>query len=201
MTMIDWLRRTFPPLAPPLGRPAAPRRPLATARGYASPGTVYLDTETTGLGADARIVEVAIADDTGLPLVNTLVDPGIAIPYGASAIHGIFDEDVAGMPSIQDLMPRIDDAIGGRRVVIYNVSYDQRLFPCRLSRASAVLCAMRRFKQLPVARGSGNGTLSRAADWAGHRWSGAAHRAMADALATRTVWQMLEAHGVPVAER
>ncbi len=44
---------------------------------------------------------------------------------------------------------------------------------------------MRRFKQLPLARDAGNGTLARAADWARHRWSGAAHRALADALPTR----------------
>lgn len=189
MTMTELLRTMFPSLG----------RPSMAARARFCADTVYLDTETTGLGADARIVEVAIADDAGRPLVNTLVNPGIAIPWGASSIHGIFDEDVAGMPGLADLMPRIDEAIGGRRVVIYNVSYDQRLFPCRLGRAGAVLCAMRRFKQVPVARGAGNGTLAKAADWAGHQWSGAAHRALADALATRTVWQALNAQGVPVA--
>ena len=39
--------------------------------------TVYLDTETTGLYPEhgARIVEIAILDDDGRPLLDTLVDP------------------------------------------------------------------------------------------------------------------------------
>lgn len=43
---------------------------------------VYLDTETTGLSANAgaRIVEVAIVDQSGRALLNTLVDPRVAIP-------------------------------------------------------------------------------------------------------------------------
>lgn len=162
--------------------------------------TVYLDTETTGLGPEARIVELAIADDMGRAVLDTLVDPLIPIPMGATAIHGIGDDDVAGKPTLFDLLPRLDEVIAGRRVVIYNASYDQPLFPCRLRAARSVHCAMRRFKQLPIAVGRGNGTLSRAADWAGHTWSGAAHRALADALATRTVWRRLESRGVPLAE-
>jgi DNA polymerase III alpha subunit (gram-positive type) len=137
--------------------------PVASGR---SP-TVYLDTETTGLAGDVRIVELAIVDDAGEPLLDTLLDPLIPIPSQATAIHGIGDDDVAGCPTLDELLPRIDAAIRGTRVVIYNVSYDQRLFPDRLAPARSVHCAMRRFKQLAVAQGRGNGTLARAAAWSG----------------------------------
>src|SRR3982750_387678 len=59
---------------------------MAKPRSY-----VYLDTETTGLFGDVRIVDVAIVDDAGEVLVDTLVDPGIPIPVETSRIHGIFD--------------------------------------------------------------------------------------------------------------
>lgn len=180
-------------------RAARPRpTPLATAR--ACGDFVYLDTETTGLGSDVRIVDLAIVDDAGETLIDTLVDPLVPIPAGATAIHGIYDEDVVGMPTLDDLMPQVHDAIRGRSVVIYNSSYDQRLFPGRLDAAVSVHCAMRRFKQLAIASGSGNGTLTKAAIWANHAWTGVQHRALADALAARTVWRKLEAHGVPPVE-
>jgi DNA polymerase III epsilon subunit-like protein len=155
--------------------------------------TVYLDTETTGLFGDVRIVDVAIVDHAANVLVDTLVNPGIPIPVETSRIHGIYDADVAGKPTIDAIMPLINDAIRGRKVVIYNASYDQNLFPCRLGAATSVHCALRRFKQLPIALGKGNGNLRKAAEWAGHAWTGAQHRALADALAARTVWQRLEA--------
>jgi hypothetical protein len=161
---------------------------------------VYLDTETTGLGGDIRIVDIAIVDDAGETLIDSLVDPLIPIPAGATAIHGIYDEDVVGMPTLADLMPQVHDAIRGRSVVIYNSSYDQRLFPGRLDAALSVHCAMRRFKQLAIAAGRGNGTLTKAAIWANHAWTGVQHRALADALAARTVWRRLEKLGVPRAD-
>lgn len=162
-------------------------------------GTVFLDTETTGLFGDVRIVEIAIVDHLGRPLVDTLVNPGIPIPWKASGVHGIYDADVAGHPTLSQLMPEVNAAVRDRRVVIYNAAYDQRLFPCGLREAEAVLCAMRRFKQLELARGRGNGTLSAAATWARHEWTGVAHRALADALAARTVWARLERERVPLA--
>jgi len=61
--------------------------------------TVYLDTETTGLspGNGARIVEIAILDDDGRPLLDTLVNPDCEIPDEASSIHGIILINQAGL--------------------------------------------------------------------------------------------------------
>ena len=62
--------------------------------------TVILDTETTGLGADARIVEISgICAVSGDVLFNQLVNPLCNIPEDAHAIHGITDSDVATMPT------------------------------------------------------------------------------------------------------
>ncbi len=87
-------------------------------------GFVVLDTETTGLGDDAEACQIAVIDQTGRVLVNTLVKPGVAISDGAIAVHGITNEMVIGAPSFADVLPELQDAIRGRQLVIYNAAYD-----------------------------------------------------------------------------
>ena len=61
-----------------------------------------IDTESTGLNPDtARIVRISVLRlelDGRKNLRSELVDPGIPIPRGATAVHGITDDDVAGQP-------------------------------------------------------------------------------------------------------
>lgn len=56
--------------------------------------TIYLDTETTGLRLDdgAALVEVAVVDDDGAVLLNTLVNPGRSIPSAASELEREIDD-------------------------------------------------------------------------------------------------------------
>lgn len=59
---------------------------------------IIIDTETTGLGFDAEIVEfTAICADSGKVIVNELVKPTCSIPAEATAIHGITDVDVSDL--------------------------------------------------------------------------------------------------------
>lgn len=90
-----------------------------TPRVYATPNAdadiatgVFLDTETTGLGGTARVIQVAAArftfdKRTGHILAVTdtysaLEDPGVPIDPEATKVHGLSDADVAGQ--------RFDDA-------------------------------------------------------------------------------------------
>jgi|GEM_PF-756460 DNA polymerase III, epsilon subunit and related 3''-5'' exonucleases len=161
--------------------------------------TIYLDTETTGLRLDdgAALVEVAVVDDDGTVLLNTLVNPGRPIPAAATAIHGITDDMVADAPSATEVVARVLDLSRGRTVVIYNAAFDIQFFPCLLEVAASVECCMRRHAEW---RGQWSDwhegykwhKLTAAAKEAGHDWGeGAAHRALADAQACRTVWQWL----------
>jgi len=154
--------------------------------------TIYLDTETTGLSPAKgdRIVELAIVDDAGMPLLDTLVNPGCPIPWYARNVHGISDEMVAGAPSLSALLPRIREiAAASRTLVIYNASFDLPFFPPGTWDGVEVRCAMRRFADV-------NGTrwqkLDAAARQVRHRWTGDKHRALADALAARSVWRWCE---------
>ncbi len=78
---------------------------------------IVLDLETTGVDPrNDRIVEISAmkiypADATGTapePDVRTRrVNPGVPIPPGASAVHGIKDEDVAHEPPFAQLARRL----------------------------------------------------------------------------------------------
>lgn len=48
-----------------------------------------VDTETTGLGPDDQIVELAVAGLNGGALINRRLRPAVAINPEAALIHGI----------------------------------------------------------------------------------------------------------------
>ena len=72
----------------------------------AAENLAILDTETTGL-YDAEIVEIAVINRDGEPLLNTLIKPSIPIPAEVSAIHGITNEVVADAPSFPKSIPKL----------------------------------------------------------------------------------------------
>ncbi len=152
---------------------------------------IYLDTETTGFSPaqGATIVEIAIVDEDGRTLIDTLVDPRSPIPFGAQQVHGISDDMVRGKPTLQELMPAIRDVVAGQEVVIYNAAFDTAFFSDQLRSSRQVSCAMRRFAEV---LGGKWRKLDVAAKHVGHQWTGTAHRALADALACRSVWRWLE---------
>jgi DNA polymerase III subunit epsilon len=153
---------------------------------------VFLDTETTCLSptrGDA-IVELAIVDAAGRVLIDTLVDPERPVPWQAAQVHGITDDMVRGQPTLAQLMPRVLEVIAGEWVVIYNAGFDVPFFPGRLAQSAGVRCAMTRFADT---LGGPWRNLDVAARHVGHRWTGTKYRALADALACRSVWDWLEA--------
>lgn len=99
----------------------------------ADPDTVFLDTETTGLGA-AYMVELAVIDTSGRALIDTLVNPLIPIPDDAMGIHGISDEMVRAAPTFSDLLGELTRVLSGRRVVIYNAAFDTTILRTELHR-------------------------------------------------------------------
>ncbi|MDH2998035.1 hypothetical protein A1D22_09110 [Pasteurellaceae bacterium LFhippo2] len=88
---------------------------------------LFLDTETTGLDFNAKIVEICVADLHGNIIINTLINPEIKIPLCASDIHCIKDKDVKKAPTFPEIIPILNELIKGRNVYIYNADYDIRL--------------------------------------------------------------------------
>lgn len=160
--------------------------------------TLFLDTETTGLGYGAEIVDIAVLDADGNALLETLVRPNRPIPHEASRVHGITDDLVIHAPSWPDvhreLTGLIDDA---RRIVIYNKQFDVGIMrqvsqEARLPELRARWeCAMEAFAKY---RGEWNFKYG---NWRWHKLDNAArmfgvyapqaHRARADAALCRQV--------------
>jgi len=89
---------------------------------------VILDTETTGLGNNAEVIQIGVIDSRGNVLMdNVLVKPTIPIPADATAIHHITNEMVQDAPSFLDVMPQLREVVEGKLLVIYNAQYDMRL--------------------------------------------------------------------------
>lgn len=119
--------------------------PVATAKRWLRGNYLILDTETTGLDRDAKIVEIAVIDCTGATLLNTLVNPGIPIPPEATAIHDITDEMVQGAPTWKDIERQVIDLLS-RKWIAYNASFDARMLdqelPIPVAEIATYECAM-----------------------------------------------------------
>lgn len=87
---------------------------------------VCFDLETTGIDpATDRIVEISVlkVDPDGTRTVRTRrVNPGRPIPAGATAVHGIRDEDVADEPPFRQLARGLLELIGDADLAGFNVS-------------------------------------------------------------------------------
>jgi DNA polymerase-3 subunit epsilon len=194
------LRGDFAGVSVPTRRPdrsaGAWQRAVAWAAELAErPDAVYLDTETTGLGTDDEVVDIALVGAGGEVLLDTLVRPTRPISTAARAIHGLTDVDVAAAPTWDRVYPRLREIVGGRVVVVYNADFDRRLIGQCCTRWGLAevtadwQCAMRAYADFFGEPGRGGGfrwhPLDRAVRTFGAMPGG--HRALADALACRAV--------------
>ena len=152
---------------------------------------VAFDTETTGLHASDRLVELAAVRFRGEDVEAewaSLIDPGVPIPEAASAIHGLRDADVATAPPANTVLPAFLGFIEGAALVGHNSPFDVRVLALELLRAGLPLpdnpildtCALSRRLALDVP----NHRLGTLAQALGVR-CGTGHRALADARVAR----------------
>ena len=134
---------------------------------------VVLDTETTGLSPTKdRVLTLGMVrldfskiDARKLTyeheLYDLTFDPGQPIPAGATRIHGITDQDVAGKPKFAELAQEIRDWVGERPIIGHNVEYDLSMLDAEFGRAGMsalgndTLCTMWRYRE-----------------WNGGKWKG-----------------------------
>ena len=88
---------------------------------------IYLDTETTGISPTAEIIEIALVDQDGSVILETLVKPKGTIDRDAFLVHGITDAVLQTAPSWKDVWPQVGAALAGRLVGVYNSEFDLRM--------------------------------------------------------------------------
>lgn len=166
------------------------------------PRAVILDTETTDLRG--YICDIAIIRATdGEVLMNTLVNPGVPIEPGAQAVHGITDAEVARARSFRELWRELRVQLEGRRVLVYNASYDLGRIGAELDRTAAAPLNL-----ASAALGEWECIMLQHAAWVGewneyrggyrwHKLTGGNHRALGDCQAARA--RLFEMAGLPLA--
>lgn len=181
--------------------------PQQQAQQWLRDNVLILDTETTGLGDDAEIVEITIIDTAGKVLLDNLVKPSKTIPAEAAAIHGITDAMVMNAPEWESIFPQIDALISGRTVVAYNSVYDARLLDQTLAIHDVwpeiknglpdFQCAMRAYAEFYGQISDRGGykwqKLTAAAEQQGVVIEGTPHRALSDCLTTLGVIKAMAA--------
>jgi DNA polymerase-3 subunit epsilon len=100
---------------------------------------IFLDTETTGKSVDTdRIVEICakkVWPNGDSETRTRRLNPTIPISPGATAIHGISDEDVAQCPTFREVAVAFFDFIGGCDIVGYNaITFDVPLIANEFAR-------------------------------------------------------------------
>lgn len=101
---------------------------------------VVLDTETTGLSPKDgdRLVEIGCIELVNhMPTGQTYhqyINPRMAMPAAAEAVHGLSDEFLSDKPVFPDIADEFLKFIGDAALVIHNASFDMGFINAELSR-------------------------------------------------------------------
>ena len=89
---------------------------------------LILDTETTGTGKRAEVIEVSVINTKGETLLDTLVKPKILTmnPF-AQRVHGITLGMLADAPTWPAILPALADLADRRTVLAWNAPFDARM--------------------------------------------------------------------------
>src|SRR4028118_2115741 len=98
---------------------------------------VVLDSETTGLGNPIDFVEVGVVSGQGEPLFDSLIEPSCPVDPRASRVHGHTTEGLAGERRFFEVYPDLLEVLCSKRVVVYNASYDRRVWDAAVGRLGA----------------------------------------------------------------
>lgn len=157
---------------------------------------VVLDIETTGLGRDARIVELAaVRLEAWEPVEEllTLVNPGIPISYSATRVHKITEDMVADAPPFREIAPRLVHIIQDAVLVGHNIfTFDLPFISRQLREVFGSGPNNWAVDTLPLARRllpKGSHKLTDLAELYGVPIE--AHQAMSDVYANAEIWMHL----------
>jgi len=164
--------------------------------------TVYavIDFETTGLSPEhgARPTEIAIVLVDGEKIIDryqSLMNPGMPIPYDIQSLTGITNAMVRSAAKVETVMAEASDFVGEHPMLAHNAAFDRKFWDAELHRikrwrqrdfACSLLLARRLF---PTALNHKLATLVRTLHLPA---TGRYHRALADAEATAYLLQRIK---------
>jgi DNA polymerase III epsilon subunit family exonuclease len=102
--------------------------PLDLAQPWNEQPIVVIDTETTGVGADHAVVEIAaVRFEHGRVTAEyaSLIDPQRDIPADATAVHGITADMVRGKPTLEDVAVDLFQIAQDAAPCAYNAPFDR----------------------------------------------------------------------------
>lgn len=152
---------------------------------------VVIDTETTGLSHEDRILEIAalVVDPESMQVLDsfvTLLQPDR--DTGATNIHGIFPEMVEQAPRFSEIAPAFARFLAGRVLVAHNLKFDQGFLEREFALAGLRMefgrgfCTWSQGTKMTLAKSCAEFDITLEG----------AHRALADAEATRQLLTFLE---------
>jgi len=100
--------------------------------------TVVIDVETTGLSVryGGRVIEVgAVVIENGFIVaeLDTLIDAGAPISYGAFRVHGISEQMLIGKPGPENVWVGFREFVGDTPLVAHNAPFDSAFIRHELS--------------------------------------------------------------------
>ena len=160
----------------------------------------FLDFETTGLCPQNgdRPTEVAVVFVQSQKIIDRFqshINPGINIPGFIVGLTGITNSMVRSAPGAEPVMRELYDKIADVPIVAHNASFDRKFLETELRRIGKrhrndMCCSMRVARR--IYSDAPNHKLGTLVEHAGLRFSGRAHRAMADAEMTALLWIEME---------
>jgi DNA polymerase III epsilon subunit len=166
---------------------------------YLNPSEVpfaFLDVETTGLDPSQgdRVCEIAVIRTVNGSVVGeftTLVNPGRSIPQSAVSVHGITDMMVRRSPFFRDIAKDLLSAIKDSVIVAHNARFDLGFLNVELGNLRISLPESNVIDTLGIARRYytfPSNSLGQIAKYIGLP-AESGHRALADVMTTRDVFQ------------
>ncbi len=169
---------------------APPRKATAVAAAPDLSDIIVLDTETTGIGTYARLVEVAavhVKNGVEVRRFQSLVNPEMHIPAMVVRVHGITDAMVANSPTAGPVLAALAKFVAGHTLVAHNAGFDFGILSREFARVKqptpgcGMYCSVRLARVVfPEAPRHGLGALTSFLKLS-HQ---PAHRAVADVLTT-----------------
>lgn len=163
---------------------------------YGSKRIIFFDTETTGVGEEDRLLQLAIKErGVEEPLHYRIYKPPVPIPFGATRVHGITEEMAAQEPafleseSYADVKTLFED--GSAIAVAHNIAFDNAMLAREGIVPSAAICTFKVARALDPKHFLGSYGLQELRSSLKIEVEAKAHDAMGDVLVLEQLFERL----------